>query len=146
MRLRENYTPFVTTGLVLTVVILAVFQLYLLREPGRIQAVESADRLAAETAGRALYHENCVACHGENGEGKVGPGLNSRELLKMTSDDTFFSPTRIGVPGTIMPAWGQTTGGPFTDEQLRQIVTFIRSWEPTAPQIAFEKKEPDPLR
>jgi mono/diheme cytochrome c family protein len=70
MRLRENYTPFVTTGLVLTVAILAVFQFYILREPGRIQAVESADRLASEAAGRALYQENCVTCHGENGEGR----------------------------------------------------------------------------
>jgi mono/diheme cytochrome c family protein len=146
MRLRENYTPFVTTGLVLTVAILAVFQFYNLREPGRIQAVESADRLAAEEIGRALYQENCVACHGGNGEGKIGPALNSRELLKITSDDTFFSLTRIGVPGTIMPAWGQATGGPFTDEQLRQIVAFIRSWEPTAPQIASEPNEPDPVR
>jgi mono/diheme cytochrome c family protein len=45
-----------------------------------------------------------------------------------------------------MPAWGQTTGGPFTDEQLRQIVAFLRSWEPTAPQIALEINEPDPVR
>jgi len=146
MRQRENYTPFVATGLGLTVAILAVFQFYLWREPGRIQAVEAADRQTAEKAGRVLYNENCVACHGENGEGKAGPALNSRELLKTTSDDVFFSLTRTGVPGTIMPAWGQTTGGPFTDEELRQLVAFIRSWEPTAPQIAVEKNEPDPIR
>jgi mono/diheme cytochrome c family protein len=146
MRQQENYTPFVATGLGLTMVILAVFQFYLWREPERIRTVEAADRLAAEASGGILYNENCVACHGENGEGKAGPALNSRELLKTTSDDVLFSLTRSGVPGTIMPAWGQTIGGPFTDEELRQLVAYIRSWEPTAPQIVVEKNEPDPVR
>ena len=146
MRSRENYTPFVATGFGLTLAIVAVFQIYLWREPGRIQTVEAADRLAAETAGRKLYEENCVACHGANGEGRVGPTLNSRELLKATSDETLFSLIRTGVPGTVMPAWGQTGGGPFTDEQLTQLAAFIRAWEPTAPEITPVVNTPDPLR
>ena len=91
MRSRENYTPFVTTGFGLTLAILLVFQVYIVREPSRIQVVESADRAAAVKAGRDLYADNCVACHGANGEGKAGPALNSSELLKMTADQTFFS-------------------------------------------------------
>jgi len=146
MQPRENYTPFVTTGFGLTLAILLVFQVYIVREPSRIQVVESADRAAAVKAGRDLYADNCVACHGANGDGKVGPALNSRELLKMTADPTFFSLIRTGVPGTVMPAWGQTFGGPFTDEQTSQLVAFIRAWEPTAPQIAPIVVEPDPVR
>jgi mono/diheme cytochrome c family protein len=146
MRSRENHTPFVGAAFGLTLAILAVFQIYLWREPARIQAVEAADRLAAEAAGRELYAENCVACHGANGEGRVGPPLNSRELLKATSDETLFSLTRTGVPGTVMPAWGQAGGGPFTDEQLTQLVTFIRAWEPTAPEIIPVADTPDPVR
>lgn len=146
MRARENYTPFVATGFSLTLAILVIFQTYLWREPARIAAVETADRLAAEAAGRALFEENCVACHGESGEGLLGPALNSRELLKMASDETLFSLTRTGVPGTVMPAWGQTSGGPFTDEQLTQIVAFIRAWEPTAPELTPVVNTPDPVR
>ncbi len=146
MRSRENHTPFVAASFGLTLAILAVFQAYLWREPARIQAVEAADRLAAETAGRKLYGENCVACHGLNGEGRVGPTLNSRELLKSTLDETLFSLIRTGVPGTVMPAWGQTGGGPFTDEQLTQLVAFIRAWEPTAPEITPVTNTPDPIR
>ncbi|MEK7324920.1 MAG: cytochrome c, partial [Chloroflexota bacterium] len=122
MRPRENYTPFMATGFGLTLAILAVFQIYIFGEPKRIQTVEAADRLAAETAGRALYADNCLNCHGETGEGKLGPVLNSRELLKMTADQTLFSLIRTGVPGTVMPAWGQTFGGPFTDEEVNQLV------------------------
>jgi len=146
MRSRETYTPFVAAGLALTLAILATFQVYIWREPARIQAVEAADRLAAETAGHILYLDNCTPCHGENGEGKVGPALNSRELLRLTSDPTLFSLTRTGVPGTLMPAWGQAFGGPFTDEQITQIVAFIRSWEPSAPQIPPVASTPDPVR
>lgn len=32
-----------------------------------------------------------------------------------------------------MPAWSQVHGGPFTDEQVRQLVAFIRAWEADAP-------------
>src|SRR3990172_8488692 len=114
MRSRENYTPFVATGFGLTLAILIVFQAYLWREPARIQAVEAADRLgggaggAKEGAGHKLYEENGVACHGPDGEGEVGPPLNSQELLKATSDETLFSLVRTGVPETVMPACGQT--------------------------------------
>ena len=146
MRPRENYTPFITAGLSLTLAILATFQVYIWREPTRIQAVEVADRLAAETAGRTLYTDNCGACHGENGEGKTGPALNSQQLLKATADETLFNLIRTGVPGTTMPAWGQSFGGPFTDEQVRQSVAFIRAWEPTAPELTEEVAAPDPVR
>src|SRR3990172_365008 len=125
MRPRENYTPFIATGLGLTLAILIVFQMHVLGEPKRIQAVEAADLSAAQAAGRNLYADNCVACHGGNGEGLVGPALNSRELLKMTADETLASLIRTGVPGTVMPAWGQAFGGPFTDEQVSQLVAFI---------------------
>lgn len=146
MRPRENFAPFVAVGLGLTLAILAAFQLYFLREPQRLQAVEAADRSAATAAGRELFQSNCTACHGQNGEGLVGPALNSRELLKTTADGTFFSLIRSGVPGTVMPAWGQTFGGPFTDEQVTQLVTFIRAWEPTAPLITPAAKTADPAR
>jgi mono/diheme cytochrome c family protein len=146
MRPRENYTPFVVIGFALTVAILSVFQIYLFLEPTRIRAVQAADRVAAEAAGRVLYAENCGNCHGDNGEGKIGRALNSRDLLKTATDETLFSLIRTGVPGTVMPAWGQTFGGPFTDQQVNQMVAFIRAWEPHAPEPVAAKNVPDPVR
>jgi len=146
MRPRENYTPFIATGFGLTLATLIVFQIYLLGEPGRIQAVEAADLSAAQAAGRNLYAANCIACHGASGEGTVGPALNSRGLLQLTPDEALFSLIRTGVPGTVMPAWGQAFGGPFTDEQVTQLVAFIRAWEATAPEITPTVVKPDPVR
>lgn len=146
MRAKENYTPFLTVLLVLTLSILVVFQIYIWSEPGRIDAVETEDRSQAIAAGRVLYTENCAACHGEDGEGGIAPALNSQEMLKMTSDESLFSLTRTGVPGSLMPAWGQSFGGPFTDEQIKQMVTFMRHWEPTAPKSIPADTSPDPAR
>jgi cbb3-type cytochrome c oxidase subunit III len=148
MRSQENYSPFLVAGLGLTLALLAVLQIHLLREPARIEAAKSAEQAEAQEAGRVLYDDNCAACHGQQGEGEagVGPALNSRDLLKTTSDETLFSLTNTGVPGTLMPAWGQTHGGPFTDDQVMQIVVFMRAWEPTAPEIIAEDLTPDPVR
>jgi mono/diheme cytochrome c family protein len=143
---RENFAPFYAAGLILGLAILGTFQFYIWREPFRIQANLVADREAAVKAGAGLYAENCAACHGEHGEGLVGPPLNSRELLRTTPDDLLFSLTRTGVPGTNMPAWGQAFGGPFTDEQVNQLIAYLRAWEPTAPQIVVEQRMPDPVR
>lgn len=146
MMRRENFLPFYAGGLVLSLAILASFQIYILREPARIQLNQVADREAAVRAGDGLYAENCAACHGEQGEGLAGPPLNSGELLRTTPDGVLFSLIRTGVPGTNMPAWGQVYGGPFTDEQVDQLTSFIRAWEPTAPQIEAEVRLPDPVR
>ncbi len=146
MRTKENYTSFLIVLLVLTLSILVVFQIYIWREPGRIDAVEAEDRSQAVAAGRALYTENCAACHGEDGEGGIAPALNSQELLQMTSDEALFNLTRTGVPGSLMPAWGQPFGGPFTNEQINQMVAFMRHWEPTAPKAMPVDTSPDPAR
>ena len=143
---RENFAPFYAAGLILGLAILGTFQFYIWREPFRIQANLVADQEMAVKAGAGLYAENCDACHGEQGEGLVGPPLNSRELLRTTPDDLLFSLTRTGVPGTNMPAWGQAFGGPFTDEQVDQLIAYLRAWEPTAPQIVVEQRMPDPVR
>ncbi|HEX9898518.1 MAG TPA: c-type cytochrome [Candidatus Methylomirabilis sp.] len=146
MRAAENYTRYVVAGLLLTLAIGLVFQVYLFSEPARITRVEAADRERARAAGAALYRENCAACHGEEGEGQVGPALNSKELLRATPDEVLFSLIRTGVPGTVMPAWGQAFGGPLTDEQVSQVVASIRGWEATAPEILPVTMEADSVR
>lgn len=138
MRSDEKYTRFYAVALIFTVAILGSFQLYISREPTRIAADEKRDALVAVTTGRALYAENCAMCHGQEGEGVDGPPLNDSSFLSSTADRTIFSLISSGVPGTEMPAWSQAHGGPFTDEQVRQLVAFIRSWEPDAPDRQAE--------
>src|ERR1700674_1700496 len=118
MRSREDYTRILIVALVLSVGILVAFQVYLLREPGRISNVLAADQTAQIARGEKLFADNCAACHGKLGEGDMGPALNSKNFLNTTDDGVIFSLVGSGVPGTGMPSWGQVHGGPFTDEQI----------------------------
>src|SRR5664279_461422 len=125
MRAREDYSRHITLALILTVAILALFQIYILREPDRITGVEAQDKTIATTAGELLFQQNCTLCHGNDGEGTEGrPALNDKKFLDSTSDDRIFSIIGSGVPNTEMPAWGQSHGGPLTDENITNLVSF----------------------
>ncbi len=132
MRPKENDTRHVAVAFVLTLAILASFEIYILREPDRIAGVEASDKSIAVTAGQALFKKNCTLCHGDNGEGDRGPALNDKTFLATTSDNTIFSVVSSGVPGTEMPAWNQAHGGPLTDQDVTQLVAYLRAWQPTA--------------
>jgi mono/diheme cytochrome c family protein len=146
MRERENYTPHISLALVMTLAIIITFQLYINREPARIEKDIEMEHQRAFRAGSFLYRDNCVTCHGPKGQGGIGPALNSRPFLTSVSDQTLFNLTSTGVPGTVMPAWNQAFGGPFTSEQINDIVAFLRSWEPTAPEPEVVDNLPDPAR
>ena len=72
---------------------------------------------------------------GTSGEGGSAPALNSQEFLTTVTDDQIHGIIAGGIPGTAMPAWLNDYGGPLTDEQIAALVTYIRSWEKTAPSV-----------
>lgn len=133
MRKKENYTPLIAAALGLTLAIVVTFQVYAIREPNRLDGENQQEQLILITEGRSLYEENCALCHGPDGEGVDGPPLNDSNLLSETSNQTLFSVISSGVPNTEMPAWNQIHGGPYTDQEIRQLVAFIRNWEEDAP-------------
>ena len=56
-----------------------------------------------------------------------------RQFLRFATDDQVRLLISVGVPGTAMSAYSIDFGGPLTIEQIRAVATFIRSWEPDAP-------------
>ncbi len=144
MRLKENYTRYIGTAFILTLAVLVLFQVYIFREPARIAGVEAQDKSIAVNAGQELFKKNCTLCHGDTGEGDIGPALNDMTFLKNTADDTIFSVISSGIPGTQMPAWNQSHGGPLTDQNVTQLVAFIRAWQDTAPDRSAQPLKGDP--
>ncbi|HET9913951.1 MAG TPA: c-type cytochrome [Anaerolineales bacterium] len=142
----ENYTKLQIIGLVLTVILIAAMTMAFVTESSRIESVTAAAEKASLQRGRQLYVDNCVSCHGSRGEGGVGLALNNSVFLKKASNDVIFATIASGRPSTIMPAWGQVYGGAFTDEEIRDIVSFIRAWEPTAPVVETAVFVPDAAR
>jgi mono/diheme cytochrome c family protein len=143
---RENNLPLISAGAGLTLAILIVFQVYLVREPARLESDAERDLEESVNAGEVIFAEHCAACHGNQGQGGIGPALNSKSLLASVGNDQLFGLVRTGVPGTAMPAWAQDFGGPLTDEQARQVVSFVRAWEPTAVEVTPAGLPPDPQR
>lgn len=131
----DDHSRLLLAGLALTFLMIAIFSLYWFAEEPRL--VQAADEFKHEriVRGEEIYAAQCASCHGVEGEGGVGPALKDRKVLKNTLDEVFFSVIRSGVPNTQMPAWSVDFGGPLTDEDIRDTVALMRSWEDSAPEI-----------
>ncbi len=84
----------------------------------------------AAVAGGEVFKTNCEACHGPqgHGDGPVGAALNPApknlaQLQAAAGDDYLFWRISTGKPGTSMVGWQ----GVLTDEQIWQIIVFIRT-------------------
>ena len=89
----------------------------------------------AAKAGEYEFRINCALCHGLGARGGGrGPDL-TRAVKKHThSDAEMFQVVSNGIPGTAMPANGTNGQGVgMTDEEIWQIIAYIRSQEVKAP-------------
>lgn len=76
-----------------------------------------------------LYHENCSACHGDNGTGGAALPLNNPVYLAWAGHDRLVQITSLGVPHTLMPGFSTDGGGLLTSEQVEDIVNgMISHW------------------
>lgn len=81
--------------------------------------------------GALLYANNCRTCHGNAGEGFVGPRLNSDALksqdpLELAANRAMIERTLLcGRAGTLMPAWLSANGGSLNEVQIQHLVNFI---------------------
>jgi mono/diheme cytochrome c family protein len=133
--LQRSLDRYYLWGLVFMVVLIIGFPLYKLREPSlRADALRSQEQTYARI-GAHLFEQNCATCHGKNAVGDTAPTLNAKEFLTSTSDDQIRLLVSGGVSGTDMSAWSLDYGGSFTDEQVRQIVAYLRRLEPDAPSV-----------
>lgn len=133
--LQRSLDRYLTWGLVFMLVLIVAFPLYRLREPTlRADAKASQQELYTKSGGE-LFATNCSSCHGAQATGGTAPTLNSKQFLGTTSDDQIRLIVTGGVSGSSMSAWSLDYGGSLTDEQIRQIVTYLRTLEVDAPSI-----------
>jgi cytochrome c oxidase cbb3-type subunit III len=89
----------------------------------------------AAKAGEYEFRINCALCHGLGARGGGrGPDLTRSQKKHAHSDAEIFQVISNGIPGTAMPANGTNGQGVgMTDEEIWQIITYIRSVEVKAP-------------
>jgi plastocyanin/mono/diheme cytochrome c family protein len=84
----------------------------------------------------AIYGQYCASCHGFQGQGINGPKLNNNaDVNKLTDEDlTRIISGGIANPNDptklLMPAWLQDYGGSLNQEDISDLVSFIRSSDP----------------
>lgn len=129
--------------LAVTVVALFViaYYFYELGLPGgltqpRLAAEEEAQQVTAIERGYNVYQANCARCHGENGEGGIGPVLNRQDkLFAHLSEDYLRNILEVGGryacgnPDSQMPIWADTGNppGPLNYRQIDELIAFLRA-------------------
>ena len=98
----------------------------------------SVSKTAAK-AGEFEFRINCALCHGLGARGGGrGPDLTQAHKRHGDSDSDLFRNISQGIPGTAMPANGTNGQGVgMTDEEIWQIITYLRSVQVRAPARNF---------
>jgi len=131
-------------SLVLLTIVAISLPLYWLGEPGRHQGrIDDSHRIFADRGGE-LYNggAQCVNCHGADGAGGSvntvittesgdfiaqvnwkAPALDT--VLSRFTEDEVLHTLNFGRNG-VMPAWGAPGGGPLTQQQLQEIIFYLR--------------------
>jgi len=78
---------------------------------------------ARVSAGRAAFTQNCVVCHGERAEGKIGPNLTDGSWIHGARPTEIFGVIRRGVAAKGMPQWGTVLG----PERTQSVVAYVLS-------------------
>ena len=88
--------------------------------------VGDAEKIAA---GAVNFAAVCAACHGEVGQGLIGPNLTDEYWLKGNSNVDIYTIISQGSLEKGMPPWE----GAYSPEQRAELVAFVRSLEGTNP-------------
>ena len=80
-------------------------------------------------AGKDMYIQNCVACHGTQGEGGIGPNFADKYWIHGGDVKSLFSVIKYGVPTKGMISWQNQ----FNPLQMAQLSSYILSFQGTDP-------------
>lgn len=90
---------------------------------------------AAIASGKTLFQANCIACHGNAGEGNaVGPNLTDDYWIHGGGISDVFKTIKYGWPDKGMRSWKDD----FSPVQIAQLASYIKSLKGTNPPNAKE--------
>lgn len=89
--------------------------------------------LSQAAAGKSIFIANCAACHGNSGEGTIGPNLTDRNWLHGGEIKDIFKTVKYGVPEKGMVPWEQTLS-PGQIAEVSNYILTLRDSKPTNPK------------
>ena len=105
-----------------------------IKNAGNLVDENNVTILADVSGGRELFTTKCAVCHGDKGEGKVGPNLTDVYWLHGGDVKSIFKTIKYGVPSKGMVAWQNSMNG----GQIQQLASFILTLQGTNPPGAKE--------
>jgi len=112
--------------------IFASKQTYRIDEENLIALTDEADL----SVGLRAYSMNCIACHGQEGQGGVGPNLTDKYWLHGGSTPQIYNSIKNGIPEKGMIAW-KAQMKPST---MHKLASYIKSLGGTNPPNAKAKQ------
>ncbi|MCA9599596.1 MAG: c-type cytochrome [Myxococcales bacterium] len=80
------------------------------------------DNPSAVTEGQGVFTARCVACHGDKGQGIVGPNLTDNSWIHGAGKPMdIYKVVSEGVAAKGMPAWSKQ----LTPKELRSVVAYV---------------------
>ncbi|HNQ12729.1 MAG TPA: cbb3-type cytochrome c oxidase N-terminal domain-containing protein [Bacteroidia bacterium] len=93
--------------------------------------IESSDLL---TLGKEKYISLCAACHGNSGEGGVGPNLTDEYWLHGGDIKSVFKIIKYGVPAKGMISWQSQ----LKPDEMQNVASYILTLQGSNPENAKE--------
>ena len=126
-------------AVVIVILFVALYWFYELGAPldltqPRLEAEIAAQQVTAVERGYLVYEANCARCHGEQGEGGIGPVLNRQDKLFAHLNENYLKNVLTvggryvcGDPKSLMPAWSDTGNppGPLNYRQIEELIAFL---------------------
>lgn len=99
-------------------------------KPTDIQLWKLSKDPATVAAGEKVFQANCVACHGANLLGGIGPNLTDNVWIHGGNPTNLYATVTTGVLEKGMPVWGPVLGAARTAD----VVAYVISKNPTIQQ------------
>ncbi len=147
-------TRILILGSIVTLALIVLLSDVGAREELRLAGAAQIEQARRIEQGAALYAQNCLACHGVNGEGlgALGPALHDAHFFTGRLQEvgwngslhdyvaatiafgrvTATRPLYAGDGVVAMQPWARANGGPLRDDQIEALTAFVLNWEATA--------------
>ena len=92
-------------------------------------SVKESKEASVISSGMAIYKTNCEACHGDKGQGTVGPNLTDDFWLHGGKINNVFKTIKYGVTEKGMISWEKT----LSPKQISEVSNYIKSLKGSNP-------------
>lgn len=126
-------------GIAIVTLFVIVYAFYDQGLPGvegssRLDAAKREQYLESVKRGYNLYEANCARCHGEQGQGGIGPVLNDQgKLLAHLTPQYLMNVLTVGGryicgdANSLMGVWADTNGGPLNYREIEELIDWLRA-------------------